>query len=171
MYEVLESSALPSLALSPESMAARHPPSARTWPHRRLQSNCSDREFVALLEAYRAGGGLARAEELLAPFKCGRAPDLATLARWIAVGQVISFVWQARTWLPLFQFDPIDTRPRPQLGQVLAELNAVYDDWELANWFAMPNLSLAGRTPVQAFASDLSAVVRAARIDRFVVDG
>ncbi len=50
----------------------------------------------------------------------------SVLARWIALRQVVSFEWQAQTWLPLFQFDRRDMSIHP----------------ELAHWFARPNSSL-----------------------------
>ena len=143
---------------------------AAALPYRRNQSICTGHGFVALLNGYRGSGGLAPAEELLHSFKNRGGLDVSMLARWIVARQVISFTWQARTWLPLFQFCPRDGTPLRELGPVFAELNPVFDECELATWFATPNLSLDGRSPVQAFLSDSSAVVRAARIDRFVAD-
>jgi hypothetical protein len=160
------------------SQAAARPPSnvnrthdaALELPYRRHQTVCTDHAFVTLLDAYRGSGGLASAEELLMSFKYRGGPDVSTLARWIVAGQVISFGWQSRTWLPRFQFAAHDMTPRADLGPILAELNDVYDECEMATWFATPNLSLSGRSPVQAFMTSCSAVVRAARIDRFVAD-
>lgn len=162
------------------SQAAAAPPSnsfvpsttdaAVLLPYRRQQTICTDHAFVTLLDAYRGSGGLASAEELLLSFKHRGGPDVSMLARWIVARQVISFGWQSRTWLPRFQFSPHDMTPRGDLGPTLAELNDVYDECELATWFATPNLSLSGRTPVQAFMTSCSAVNRAARIDRFVAD-
>jgi hypothetical protein len=153
-----------------ESFQSHTTDAAVLLPYRRHQSICTDRAFVALLDACRPTGGLAPAEELLVSFKHRGGPDVSMLARWIVARQVISFAWHARTWLPLFQFCPRDMTPRRELGPVVAELNAVYDECELATWFATPNLSLAGRSPLNAFDSDALAVVRAARIDRFVAD-
>ena len=148
----------------PDSLAAAE------LPYRRLQTVCSDAAFVALLDAYRASGGLAPAEELLLGRRQRNGPDVSMLARWIVARQVISFGWQARTWLPLFQFNPTDMTPRRELVPVLAELSAVYDECELATWFVAPNVSLGGRIPVQAFLTDTAGVTRAAHIDRFLAD-
>jgi hypothetical protein len=164
--------ALQPAALSPpDHHLARQPIIPAPLPYRRAQSICTDRAFVALLNAYRGSGGLASAEELLTLFRHRGGPDVAVLARWIVARQVMSFAWQARTWLPLFQFDLRDMTPKGELRQIFAELNAVCDECELASWFAMPNLSLDGRSPVQAVGADFCAVLRAARIDRFVADG
>jgi Protein of unknown function (DUF2384) len=164
--------AFQAAALSPpEHVLARPAGKPEPLPYRRATSVCTDRAFVGLLNAYRSSGGVAPAEELLASFRHRGGPDVATLARWIVARQVIGFAWQARTWLPLFQFDLRGMAPRGELGQVFAELNAVCDECELASWFAMPNPALDGRSPVQVLQADFLAVVRAARIARFVADG
>ncbi len=119
-----------------------------------------------MLNSYRGSGGLAREQEVVALFKRRYGPDLATLASWIVEREVICFEWQSQIWLPWFQFNRFDMAPQPELGQVLAELTCVYDPWELANWFAQPNPWLADRTPVDTLASDLSAVLHAARVSR-----
>jgi hypothetical protein len=154
----------------PDPLVARTTDAAPALPYRRQQTVCTDPAFKTLVGAYRGSGGLAPAEELLMSFRHRGGPDVNTVARWIVARQVISFGWQARTWLPRFQFSPHGMTPRMELGPVLAELNDVYDECELATWFATPNMSLSGRTPVQAFMTSCSAVVRAARIDRFVAD-
>jgi hypothetical protein len=129
--------------------------------------SCTDDKFVAMLNAYRGSGGLAREENLLAlsSRRCGL--DADTLANWIAERQVIGFEWQSRTWLPIFQFNLFDMTLPPALGQVLAELIPVYDPWELANWFAQPNQWLADRVPADALEHDPSAVLQAAPCGSF----
>ncbi len=146
-------------------LASALPPCA--LPYRRDQSICTDLQFSALREAYRASGGLASAEQLLA----SSAYPVAVLARWIVAGQVLSFGWQASTWFPRFQFDRRSMTPRHELALVFAELNSVYDDCELAHWFVQPNPLLAERTPVDMLGIDFPAVLAAARADRFIVDG
>lgn len=141
----------------------RHPANC---PHQCAQECRADHQFVAMLNSYRGSGGLAREQEVVALFKRRYGPDLATLASWIVEREVICFEWQSQIWLPWFQFNRFDMTPQPELGQVLAELTCVYDPWELANWFAQPNPWLADRTPVDTLASDLSAVLHAARVSR-----
>ena len=135
------------------------------------QGDDSDQRFVAMLDAYRASGGLARAEEVLAMFRRCSGPDVAVLARWIAQRELICFEWQQQTWMPLFQFDRVHLCPDVRLQAVFTELNCVYDQWEIGNWFALPNAWLAERSPVEALSYDFSAVLDAARADRFVAAG
>lgn len=139
--------------------------------HRCLPQSEANRQFIALLDGYRDSGGLARTHELLALAKRRGGPAAATLANWVAERDVISFEWQSQIWLPLFQFARPDLRPPPELARVLAELTPVCDPWELAAWFVQPNPWLANRTPLDALASDLPAVLDAARAERFVVNG
>lgn len=148
---------------SAEWSAGGHGGAAVASPYRRVQPNCNDQQFVAALNAFRASGGLAPAEELLVSFNRRGGHGLATLARWIVARQVVSFVWQARTWLPLFQWTPDDMTPRRDLAPVLATLNVALGDWEAVQWFATPNAWLAGCTPVSMVQADLPAVLLAAR--------
>ena len=50
-------------------------------------------------------------------------------------------------------------------------LRSVFDEWELAEWFACPNSWLGGQTPASQVVLDEQAVVEAARADRFVAAG
>lgn len=146
----------------------RHGPDVTNYPAQWAQECDADDQFVAMLISYRSCGGLARAQEVLGLFKRHCGSDLATLARWIVKGKVIGFAWQSELWLPLFQFNRIDMTPQPGLGQVLAELTTVYDAWELASWFAQANAWLADQTPAETLILDPTAVLHAARADRFI---
>lgn len=125
--------------------------------------------FVDMLDAYRGSGGLVRADEIVALFDLRGGPGVAALGRWMAEGRIIGFAWASDTWLPLFQFDRADMRPKGGLQRPLAELAPVCDAWELADWFARPNAWLAERAPVGLLDSHPDAVLQAARADRFVV--
>ncbi len=130
-----------------------------------------DRQFVAMLNAYRGSGGLARAQEVLTLFDRCHGPDTSMLARWIVDREAICFEWQSQSWLPMFQFDRIHLNPSVNLRPILIELTCVYNPWEMAVWFARPNQWLGNRSPVDAWLFDLPAVVDAARADRFVANG
>ncbi len=121
-----------------------------------------------MLAAYRSSGGLAREAEVLAYIEHHCSADDGKLARSIADKHVISFEWQSQTWLPWFQFDRSDMSLQRGMAPVLAELNVVYDAWELAHWFARPNASLSQRAPADALALNFDAVLCTARADRFV---
>jgi hypothetical protein len=130
-----------------------------------------DRQFVVMLDAYRSSGGLARAQEILTMFKRRDGPGVAALARWIVSRELICFEWQAQSWLPLFQFKRPDLTPDPRLRPVFAELTQMYDHWELAAWFSLPNPWLAQRAPVDTLRRDHRAVLDAARAERFALSG
>ena len=131
----------------------------------------TDRQFVDMLNSYRDSGGLARSQEVAALLKRRGGCDLTTLAGWIDNKKVISFEWQSKIWLPLFQFNRIDMTLQPGLSQVLAQLTSGYDGWELANWFAQPNRWLGDRTPAAMLGLDPSAVLNALRADRLIANG
>jgi len=134
----------------------------------------SDAAFVALLDACRPSGGLARADELLARWRAaahdGAAPT-PRLAHWIAGGHALSFRWANAHWLPRFQFEWPRAHLRPGMAPVLAELQPLLEPWELAQWFTTPNGWLRQCTPAETLRSDWRAVRDAARADRFSLRG
>jgi hypothetical protein len=125
-------------------------------------------QFVAMLNAYRCSGGLARAQELAVICKSLCETRLIALADWIVKRKVISFEWESKIWLPRFQFNHVDMTLAPGLEDTLAELVVVYDNWQIANWFSLPNLWLADRTPADALAATAPEVLHAARAERHV---
>lgn len=125
----------------------------------------TDQQFIAMLDSYRDSGGLARAQELVQVFKHRCGCDITPLASWIAGKKVICFEWQSETWLPLFQFNPLDMTLKPGLSLVLAELGSDDDAWEVANWFAQPNAWLGRCSPAATLALDPAAVLSAWRAD------
>jgi len=46
-----------------------------------------------------------------------------------------------------------------------------FDDWDVAVWFAEPNTWPYGQAPVDVLRAEPSAVVHAARADRYIVTG
>ena len=156
----------------PDRYVARHAPDAANNPHRRCTpERYADHQFVAMLNAYRASGGLGRIQEILRMLQSHDASPTLTLARWILKRNVICFEWRSITWLPWFQFRAADMDPQPELAPVLAELAPVFDSWEMANWFAQPNAWLANCAPVDSLNGNPPAVVQAAHADRFVAAG
>lgn len=162
-----------TVVASPVSSAVnsciRPAPGSANFPAQRGEEACADCQFIALLEAYRCSGGLARAQEVFALVQRCQPGKIVMLASWIVNRKVICFDWQSKMWLPLFQFDSFDMTPLPGLDQVLAELTPGYDTWELAKWFVEPNPWLAGQTPADTLVSDLPAVLHAARADPRVI--
>lgn len=125
-----------------------------------------DGEFLRLLSAYRASGGLATGVEIAA-----RSPHngLSRLARSIAAREVLSVQWSGQHWLPVFQFEPGALAVREPVRTLIGELADVLNDWELAQWFVEPNGWLVGATPLQALREDAGRVHDAARVLRFLV--
>jgi hypothetical protein len=149
--------------------AGRHP-QGHAQRCAQYQQKCQqDQRFVELLQAYRASGGLARAQEVRTLHLRTSTPERRALARRIAGRELISFEWQAQTWLPLFQFARTDMGLLPGMAPVLAELVPVLDGWEMAEWFVRATPALHDASPLQLLPQGLPEVLDAARLDRFIL--
>lgn len=142
-------------------------PSGQSYASRMAQERERNNQFVDLLNAFRHSGGLARAQEVATRFKRQGVGDISPLAAWLVKREVVSIEWQSKLWLPLFQFHPVGMTLRAGLSNVLAELVGVYNDWEMASWFAQPNPWLADNTPADSLAVTADQVLEAARAERF----
>jgi hypothetical protein len=161
--------ALPHAARSaPAALSAAHALPAHDKP---MDDRRGDRQFVAMLAAYRATGGVARGDDLALVLEHRQQGDFVSLARRIVAGDIFSFSWSGTCWVPMFQLEPRDLTLKRGPRQVLAELGDVLDGWSLAVWFAWPNAWLNGSTPVELIDSHPADVVQAARADRFVATG
>lgn len=130
-----------------------------------------DCEFVRMQLAYEPTGGLAKGNDLARWLENLRPGAFANLAKLILSGEVFAFRWHDEYWIPLFQLDPVDLSVKQASKRVLAELAGVFDGWTLATWFAARNSWLDNKRPVEMLDSHVSAVLEAARADRFVADG
>jgi hypothetical protein len=135
-----------------------------------LQS-VESRQFLAMERAFSVHGGMASGEEVARQLRQRCDQPISMLARWIVSRTVVSIAWRAQTLLPTFQFDRRDMSLRTPVVQAIAELRDVFDDWDLALWFAQPNAWLKDSSPVDLLAQDDTAVLQAARADRFVARG
>jgi hypothetical protein len=131
----------------------------------------SHAHFSALRAAYRPSGGLARGDDLARLLEDWQQGDFVSLARLIVGRDVFGFKWREELWIPMFQFELRDLSTRTAHRPVLAELAPVFDGWSLAEWFSRPNAWLCDRSPVAMLSSNLSAVLDAARADRFIANG
>jgi hypothetical protein len=131
----------------------------------------SNQQFIAMLDAFRSSGGLARDQEVAALCKHHGETRLISLAEWIIDRRGISFEWQSKIWFPMFQFDRVDMTLQPGLEESLSELVVAYDDWQIAHWFSLPNPWLADRTPAYTLAAAAPEVRNAARAERYVAAG
>ncbi len=135
------------------------------------QARTRDQQFIAMLEAFRSTGGIARADEISHRFRRFSGPDPATLRDWIDSRTVLCFDWNDASWMPWFQFNRHTLQPHPQLAPLLAELATVFDPWETASWFTQPSPWIGGKAPIDRLLQDLPGVLDAARADRFVANG
>ncbi len=140
-------------------------------PDDRLGSLPSDRDFVAMREAYRATGGIARGGDLARLLDDQGRGGSASLAALIDAGAVFGFDWRRDFWIPMFQFEMRDLSLKAAPHEVLAELAAEFDGWNLAAWFAQRNCWLNERRPVDVLDANLPVVLAAARADRFIAAG
>ena len=146
--------------------------STRERLRQRYDPECRDDHRVfEMHKAFHATGGLLAMDQVLTLFKRHSGPDAHALRSWIHSGEAIAFTWDDATWLPMFQFSRKTLLVHHSLAPVLRELSAIFDGWEIANWFALPNTWLAERLPVDMLAQDLSAVWYAAQVERFIALG
>jgi hypothetical protein len=135
------------------------------------QRKSADAQQAEMLRTYERTGGLAGGDEVTLLLRKRTTQPISLLARWIATQRVVSFTWKAQFMLPLFQFELAEMSVRVPVSAVLDELAGVFDDGELATWFALPNAWLQGAAPVDALDVDRAAVLNAARADRYVARG
>lgn len=127
-------------------------------------------QFDLMRRTFSDLGGLLCSEELERRLRPAVDQPISQIARWIVSRSIVTVQWQARTWIPAFQFLLPDFAVRPCCARVLCELEAVFDDWELACWFASPNAWLGGASPASCVEQDV-LVLQAARADRFIARG
>lgn len=132
---------------------------------------CTEQALPNLLSAFRTTGGVMTDDALAALLRKRWVQPISVVARWIVDRQVVHFTLGSQLMLPLFQFDLKNHDVLPSVGRVIAQLGDSFDDQELAQWFDEANCWLHGATPAEAIAEDFSAVLEAARADRFALEG
>ena len=137
----------------------------------RWRERSPEMQFRELLATFQRTGGVASGNQVAGLVDEHWDQSISTVARWIVSRHVLSFMWQAQTLLPLFQFERPAMLLRPGIAEVVTELSGVYDDWDLALWFAAPNAWLDEGTPADLLATRSADVLDAARADRFIVRG
>jgi hypothetical protein len=145
------------------------PTSGQSEADRDEEEQQRNMRFVNLLNAFRESGGLARANEVASQFQRRSAQDISVLGGLLLKRQAIAFEWHSKLWMPLFQFNPSDMSLRAGLADILAELVVVYNDWDLASWFAKPNPWLSEGLPADTLAVAAPQVLWAARAERSAV--
>ena len=153
--------------------ATQRRPELRRLPVRypALLRRLEDRQFLEMDAAFRSSGGLLCGDSLATLMRGRLEQPVSVIARWIVERRAVSFEWQARTMLPVFQFDFTNSTLRDSIVEVVKELRDVFDDWDLALWFAQSNACLGGAAPVDVIHADPKAVLATARVDRFIARG
>jgi len=123
------------------------------------------------LAGFSATGGVIGGNELTGLLRSASDQPISLLAHWIVSREVFMLNLDSENYLPKFQFDFDHMTVRPGVRDVIAELGAPFDDWELAHWFTRTNNWLDGRSPAEAIAASPADVLHAARADRFVAMG
>lgn len=132
---------------------------------------CAEQALPNLLSAFRSTGGVITGDALATLLRNRWDQPISVVARWIVDRQVVHFTAESQLMLPLFQFDLKNHVVLPSVGRVIAQLSDGFDDQELAQWFGKSNCWLHGASPAEAMAEDFSAVLEAARADRFALEG
>lgn len=120
---------------------------------------------------YRAHGGLVTGAELVPLLRPLDDQPLSHIARRVVGREWVHIDWQSTLWVPLFQFSAPGLSLQHVVGTVIGELAGVYDDWDIAAWFARSNDWLDGEAPAVLLQHDGAAVLQAARADRYVASG
>jgi hypothetical protein len=158
--------------LAPRGSASPFPPGSINNGRSTVSPSFQLRVGVpGLPEAFRSSGGVVSTGTLIMMLRRRSDQPISLLARWLVNRNVISFKSNGQTLLPTFQFDWLTGAVRPGVIGALAELRGAFDDDETAAWFAQPNSSLFGDSPVNLIDKDPAAVLEAARTDRFVAMG
>lgn len=144
--------------------------STRRGPPALLQTT-EDFQYREMERAFHSSGGIVSSDEVTGLLCARTSQPISMLARWIVAHNVLSFDWQSRTMLPLFQFDLHTMTVREAVTDVIRELVPVMTDWDAALWFAQRNAWLGNSAPVDTFERDARAVFEAARAERYLARG
>jgi hypothetical protein len=174
----------------PQPHAPQHVRAATGYPALG-PTTVTDAEFSELCQGLQRSGGLVSADQwvglmhgrgerllgeptsptFLPPISPPISQPISMVARWIVGRRIVCITWRSQTLLPLFQFGAGRSSLQPGLAAVMTELTDVFDDWELALWFARGNSSLGGAAPADRLATHPEDVLQAARTDRFIATG
>ena len=165
MPEPFRATALP-LTRPLQTRRSAHP----SGPVRRPDSGRSpeDREFAMMQTAYESTGGLSTGDKWADDLRTRFGQPISLAARAIVERSVVHVDWRGEIWLPIFQFERTAPSVRQEAAKIIDELKDVFNNWELALWFAEPNSWLAGRVPANAIAGGSDEVLEAARADRYL---
>lgn len=75
-----------------------------------------------------------------------------------------SLDWNGERWLQLFQFCLLDMNVKADPWQVAAALRATFDDWDVCEWIAEPNVCMRQAEPLDLIDHDPAVAPQAANI-------
>ena len=127
-----------------------------------------DRQFLDMSRAFGTQGGWVSGDEMSRRMRRCWDQPISVLANWMMKREIVNIVRPSGILIPVFQFNSEDWQIRPVVHAALAELEGVFDDWEIALWFAQPNAWLHEQRPLDLAARDDFMAVHAARADRFI---
>lgn len=158
------------------SVAGTRPRGAETWSASRVQSDewrrrAEDQQLAAMQRVFLATGGVVTSDQFIGLLRRRASQPISVLARWIVAREVVSLSWHGQVMIPLFQFDAARMELLESIPPILGELVGVFDDWDIAQWFATPNAWTEGVAPAEVLRRDGLAVLKAARGDRFLLRG
>jgi hypothetical protein len=136
-----------------------------------LLQTTEDFQYREMERAFHSSGGIVSSDEVIGLLRARTGLPISVLAHRIVAHNVLSFEWQSRTMLPLFQFDLDTMTAREAVTDVIRELVPVLTGWDAALWFAQPNAWLGNSAPVDTIEVDPRAVFEAARAERFLARG
>ncbi len=128
-------------------------------------------QLSAIEAAYASHGGMRRADEVVLSMRIGWEQPISVLAKWIVSHAMFTIEWHSEILIPVFQIDFPSRALRAGCKEIVAELDDVMDDWEMACWFATSNPWLGGLPPVDVLHASWRSVAEAARVARFIVRG
>jgi hypothetical protein len=129
------------------------------------------RRYLAMLDAFEETGGVVSGDELAMWARSWTDQPLSLVARWLVKREIAHFRWEGATYVPLFQFDLQVRSLRKGLQDTISQLASAFDDWEISEWFGLPNVWLGDASPASRLAHDPAGVFGAACADRFVAMG
>jgi hypothetical protein len=134
----------------------------------RFADRPNTRDFDTMLADYMWSGGIARHQEVASRLEEAYAGSRLSLQALINSNAAFAFDWRGSLWLPMFQFKQPDMYVNPSSRKVLVELAGVFDGWSMAVWYLQQNSWLGNRRPIDCLEPHPTAVLLAARGDRFI---
>lgn len=107
----------------------------------------ADVDFIAMLQGFRASGGLLRWSELGRWLERRQPGAARQLGQWHTRSALCELHWRSDVWVPACQFDPATGRLRSELRRVMQQLGLSPADPAFLRWLATPHAGYGQRSP------------------------